>query len=206
MDDFVLLKLVLFAVRQQHHKPTVDLSPHVNSGQVFQLQDFPKHIELLEQVGFAKDHKVQASTAHGVNADSEEVDQTLIEDVQESVETILDEADKDREMSRQRKATGTAKSQLEQRLDGIEKKFSKLLDTAQARPVARTTGVNTRSNKRRPDLAAAGRRRSLCGQLGRQLFWCPGAAAAANRIVRRLPGQRKRHGRRHARHTPGRNL
>ena len=58
----------------------------------------------------------------------------------------------------------------------------------------------------RPDLAAAGRRRSLCGQLGRQLFWCPGAAAAANRIVRRLPGQRKRHGRRHAGHTPGRNL
>ncbi|QPL31942.1 GPO family capsid scaffolding protein [Pseudomonas fragi] len=84
-----------------------------------------------------------------VPAVSEEVDQTLIEDVQESVETILDEADKDREMSRQRKATGTAKSQLEQRLDGIEKKFSKLLDTAQARPVARTTGVNTRSNKRR---------------------------------------------------------
>ena len=32
----------------------------------------------------------------------------------------------------------------------------------------------------RADLAAAGRRRSLCGQLGRQLFRCPGAAAAAD--------------------------
>ena len=84
-----------------------------------------------------------------VPAVSEEVDQTLIEDVQESVETILDEADNDREMSRKRKATGTAKSQLEQRLEGIEKKFSKLMDAAQTRPVARTTGVNTRSNKRR---------------------------------------------------------
>ncbi|MES2869579.1 MAG: GPO family capsid scaffolding protein [Pseudomonadota bacterium] len=84
-----------------------------------------------------------------VPAVSEEVDPTLIEDVQDSVETILEDADKDREMSRKRKATGTVQSQLEQRLDGIEKKFSKLLDAAQTRPVARTTGVNTRSNKRR---------------------------------------------------------
>lgn len=80
-----------------------------------------------------------------VPAVTEEVDQSLIEDVQDSVETILDDADKDREMSRKRKAP----SQLEQRLAGIEKQFSKLLDTAQARPVARTTGVHSRSNKRR---------------------------------------------------------
>lgn len=76
---------------------------------------------------------------------TEEVDQSLIEDVQESVETILDEAEKDREMSRRRKG----QSKLEQRLDGIEKKFTKLLDATQTRTVARTTGVNTRSNKRR---------------------------------------------------------
>ena len=80
-----------------------------------------------------------------VPAVTEEVDQSLIEDVQDSVETILDDADKDREMSRKRKAP----SLLEQRLAGIEKQFSKLLDTAQARPVARTTGANSRSNKRR---------------------------------------------------------
>lgn len=76
---------------------------------------------------------------------TEEVDQTLIDDVQDSVETILDDADKDREMSRRRKGQST----LEKRLEEMDKKFTKLLNTAQTRTVARTTGVNTRSNKRR---------------------------------------------------------
>ena len=76
---------------------------------------------------------------------TEEVDQTLIDDVQDSVETILDDADKDREMSRRRKG----QSALEKRLEEMDKKFTKLLNTAQTRTVARTTGVNTRSNKRR---------------------------------------------------------
>ncbi|MQT56895.1 capsid scaffolding protein [Pseudomonas sp. FSL R10-0399] len=80
-----------------------------------------------------------------VPAVTEEVDQTLIDDVQDSVETILDDADKDREMSRRRKG----QSALEKRLEEMDKKFTKLLNTAQTRPVARTTGVNTRSNKRR---------------------------------------------------------
>ena len=72
--------------------------------------------------------------------------------------------------------------------------------------ISLTQGLAFPTRPTRPDLAAAGRRRSLCGQLGRQLFWCPGAAAAANRTVRRLPGQRKRHGSRHARHSPWCNL
>ncbi|MGO2287803.1 GPO family capsid scaffolding protein [Pseudomonas lundensis] len=76
---------------------------------------------------------------------TEEVDQTLIDDVQDSVETILEDADKDREMSRRRKG----QSALEKRLEEMDKKFTKLLNTAQTRTVARTTGVNTRSNKRR---------------------------------------------------------
>ena len=76
---------------------------------------------------------------------TEEVDQTLIDDVQDSVETILDDADKDREMSRRRKGQST----LEKRIEEMDKKFTKLLNTAQTRTVARTTGVNTRSNKRR---------------------------------------------------------
>ena len=76
---------------------------------------------------------------------TEEVDQTLIDDVQDSVETILEDADKDREMSRRRKG----QSALEKRLEEMDKKFTKLLNTAQTRTVARTTGVSTRSNKRR---------------------------------------------------------
>ena len=76
---------------------------------------------------------------------TEEVDQTLIDDVQDSVETILDDADKDREMSRRRKGQST----LEKRIEEMDKKFTKLLNTAQTRTVARTTGVSTRSNKRR---------------------------------------------------------
>ena len=80
-----------------------------------------------------------------IPAVTEEVDQALIDDVQDSVETILDDADKDREMSRRRKG----QSSLEKRLEEMDKKFNKLLDTAQTRQVARTTGANTRSNKRR---------------------------------------------------------
>lgn len=80
-----------------------------------------------------------------IPANTEEVDQTLIDDVKDSVETILDDVDKDREMSRRRKG----QTSLEKRLEEMDKKFSKLLDTAQTRQVARTTGANTRSNKRR---------------------------------------------------------
>ncbi|OEC43882.1 capsid scaffolding protein [Pseudomonas sp. 1D4] len=79
---------------------------------------------------------------------AEEVDDTenedLVESVEEAVTEIVEQAEADREFSRRRKA---GKS-LEKRFSNLEQQMTKLLNTAQARQLPRTTGAVTPAKKK----------------------------------------------------------
>lgn len=79
---------------------------------------------------------------------AEEVDDTenedLVESVEEAVTEIVEQAEADREFSRRRKA---GKS-LEKRFSNLEQQMTKLLNTAQARQLPRTTGAVTPVKKK----------------------------------------------------------
>lgn len=76
-----------------------------------------------------------------------ELEQEPIDNVEDSVQDILDTAEKEREFSRRRK-TGSSTTALEKAVANLDKKFSALLDAPKGRVIPRTTGAS-HSQKRR---------------------------------------------------------
>ncbi|NMZ04758.1 capsid scaffolding protein [Pseudomonas proteolytica] len=76
-----------------------------------------------------------------------ELEQEPIDNVEESVQDILDKAEEERAFSRRRKA-GTNTTALEKAVANLDKKFSALLDAPKGRVIPRTTGASN-SQKRR---------------------------------------------------------
>lgn len=76
-----------------------------------------------------------------------ELEQEPIDNVEESVQDILDKAEEERAFSRRRK-TGSSTTALEKAVANLDKKFSALLDAPKGRVIPRTTGAS-HSQKRR---------------------------------------------------------
>ena len=75
------------------------------------------------------------------------VEQEPIDNVETSVQDILDTAEEEREFSRRRKGVSTNQA-LATAIANLDKKFNTLLNTPKGRQVPHTTGA-TRSQKRR---------------------------------------------------------
>lgn len=76
-----------------------------------------------------------------------EPEQEPIDNVEDSVQDILDQAEKEGAFSRRRK-TGSNTTALEKAVAALDKKFSALLDAPKGRVIPRTTGAS-HSQKRR---------------------------------------------------------
>jgi len=68
MLHFVFFEVQFLAVRQQHDKAAPDFAPHVERGQMLQLNHLANHIADALKKRITKDHEVQGGAAHGLRA------------------------------------------------------------------------------------------------------------------------------------------